>query len=367
MNLARLRSVLSRTPGATQTGPIGFDLGHDKLHALQLEREEETLGVRAAACVSLPAGCRSDARTGLRPLVARTLKDRGFEGRRIVAAMPADDLKLMVLNYELSRQQTEPELIISRVEERIQEPVDGWVVDYLAIRKNPDEKGEHSALVAMAREDAVIQHLELLRSAGLEVEALEIGPVAVRRLITWLDNVLVINCGQEKSYLMVLWGQRLILYREIDFGEQQVIERVSKSLDMGSESAASLLYEFGVFPEADPPADAGANAREIRQTLMEILKSSFNTVAEHVANALVYTASRTRGESVDSVYLLGPMARWPGADSLLGALVSIPVQILDPLAGLESIRDGLGLSDMKCSLGFTLAAGLALRGMESRG
>ena len=49
---------------------------------------------------------------------------------------------------------------------------------------------------------AVVSHLDLLRGAGLQPQALEIGPVAIKRLIgalserSMLATVLVINFGR---------------------------------------------------------------------------------------------------------------------------------------------------------------------------
>ena len=85
-------------------------------------------------------------------------------------------------------------------------------------------------------------------------------------------------------------------------------------------------------------------------------------MAEQVSNALVYAASRTRGESVELVYLLGPVSRWPGADRLLGELVSAPVRTLDPTAGL---RGGDSDAGSAANADLAVAAGLAFRGMKA--
>jgi type IV pilus assembly protein PilM len=370
MNLGRLGLPFGRRTGAPEIGPIGLDLASDRLTMLQIEGGATEARIRAMASVSQPDGERSllSSPSTLKKLVARAYKRGPFRGRRVVTALPPDRVKLMLLNYDLGAQQAEPELILSRVQERIQESVEDCVIDYLPIRKTAGKPSESSALVAIAREEVVIGHLELLRSARLEVEALEIGPVAVRRLVGRLakdsarENVLVINFDRSRSYLIVLWGRRLILYREIDFGTDRVIELLSKSLDLTPEEAASVLREYGVFPGGEPsgPGD-GPTGEEIRQTVMEILKPGFQTVAEQVSNAFVYAASRTRGESVDFVYLLGPVSHWPGSDRLLSELISSPVRALDPTAGLRGQGDDKGLMSPTADL--ALAAGLALRGM----
>lgn len=373
MRLPRLR-LPGRSSSAAVTGPIGFDLACDRLHMVQLESQGEGVRVRAAASCDYPAD--RDAILGapheLKSLVASALRSQPFRGRQVVTVMPGDAVKLMVLNYELGAQQSEPELILSLVGERTKEPLDEWVVDYHPIRPSHAKQTELSALVAMAREEAVIRYLELLRRAGLEVEALEIPPVAIRRLVTRLatrdfeEDVMILHLGRESSHLTVLWGRRLILYREIEFGEDRAVELVAKSLDLPLESAESLLVEYGVYPgAARPPASAGAapeasaRSSEISETVMEILTPGFGGVAEQIGNALVYTASRTRGESVDLIYLVGAAAQWPGIDQLLSSLAAIPVRLLDPIQAITGRHGEARIADAPR---IALAASLALRG-----
>ena len=368
MKLPRLR-LFGRASDATEVGPIGFDLACDQLHMLQMERCRERLRVRAAASCPYPVGRDAILQSPgeLKPLVARTLRSEPFRGRKVVTVIPGDAVKLMVLSYELNSQQSEPELILSLVRERIKEPLDEWVVDYHPIRPSHEKQSELSALVAIAREDAVIRHLELLRSAGLEVAALEIPPVAIRRLVIRLamrdfgEDVMILHFGRDKSHLTVLWGRRLILYREIEFGENRAIEQVAKSLDLPLDSAAALLLEFGVFPETASP-DLDRASVEISETVMEILTPGFATVAEQIGNALIYTASRTRGESVDLIYLVGAVAHWPGVDKLISSLTAIPVRILDPLQAITGTRSAFPPSVSDASPNIALAASLALRG-----
>ena len=361
-----LRDRLRPSP----VGPIGIDLGHRSVQLVQLELAEGGARLRAASSLPYPGDDASVLHSPkeLGRLLTRALRRSAFRGRRVVSAIPADRVKLMLLHYELGPEQSEPDEILSLIEERTDETLEGCVIDYLPLRENPDQKGETSALVAVAREEAVIAHLELLRSAGLKVDALEIAPVALRRLLRELaedpprENVLAIHFGPERSYLLVLWGRRLILYREIAFGASGPVEALARSLDMTHSEARSLLGEYGLSspPESEPPETPDARTFEIRRALVEIARPSFRSVAEQVASALVYTASRTRGESVDAVYILGGVAAWPGVEPFLAELLSMPVRVLDPLLGLGAEAEAATGAEPSSDL--ALAAGLALRG-----
>ena len=355
--------------GHTGIGPIGFDLAADQLHMVQMECERESLRVHASISRRYPVDREAilEAPADLKAMVAGALRSQPFRGKKVVTVVPGDLVKLMVLSYELGPRDSEPELILALVEERIQESLDEWVVDYLPIRPSHEKQSELSALVAIVRKDVVFRYLELLRAAGLDVEALEIPPVAIRRLVTRLamrdleDDVMILHFGREKSHLTVLWGRRLILYREIEFGVDRAIEQVAKSLDLPSESAASLLAEYGVYPDG-PYAGLDRASAEIAETTLEILTPGFAAVAEQIGNAIVYTASRTRGASVDLICLVGAIARWPGVDRLVNSLASIPVRILDPLQTITGREGPSSVENGGAASGIALATSLALRG-----
>ncbi len=359
----------SRRDGHTGVGSIGLDMAADQLHMVQMECQRESLCVRASISRAYPVDREAilQAPKDLKALVAGALRSEPFRGKKVVTVVPGDLVKLMVLSYELGPRDSEPELILALVEERIQESLDEWVVDYLPIRPSHEKQSELSALVAIVREDVVVRYLELLRGAGLEVEALEITPVAIRRLVTRLamrdleDDVMILHFGREKSHLTVLWGRRLILYREIAFGVDRAIEQVAKSLDLPAESAASLLAEYGVCADG-PYAGLDRASAEIAETTLEILTPGFAAVAEQIGNALVYTASRTRGASVDLIYLVGSIARWPGVDSLVSSLASIPVRILDPFQAISGRQSPSAVEQEGAASGIALATSLALRG-----
>jgi type IV pilus assembly protein PilM len=369
MPLQRVLSLLGARSGATTVGAIGFELGAEGLHMVQLERRAHEVTIRAMGSTPLEPSGGSGPPESLGPLVRKALASQPFRGRRIVTAMPDSGVKLMVVSYEGDSGRSEPQRILSLVEERIDTAIADCVVDYRPIRMSDEERGAQSALVAVARRDAVIEYLEALRGAGLRVEALEIAPVSIHRLVAWLGreepsrSELVLHCGRTRSHLIALSGRRLILYREIDFGEEAAVEALAKALDTSAESAASMLHRYGVWPDEEGRRawNDPAEALEVAETLREILKPAVYALVEEVERAGAYTASRWRGANLECVWLLGRFERWPGVERLLESLVSIPTSAADPLAALRNGRSGR--SDSEPGGEIAVALGLALRGM----
>lgn len=357
-------------------GPIGLELGHERLHMLQLESSDERLRVRAAASLHYRTA-RDEVTSNPRAfsaLVKEALARHPFAGRDVVTCMPPEQLKLSLLNYKPQSNLGESEAIMRQAMDRVEGPVDEWLMDYVPVSTRSEIDGERGALLALVRRADVLAYLHLMESAGLNVSALEIGPVAIHRLVAYMhsretfDTVLVINFGREKTYLTVISGRRLILDREVNFGEAIITTSIGDTLELSPASVRDLVYQYGLSSERASDGDEDVvTPTEIARTMTEIVKPMLLELAEEVTKVLMYTASQTRGGSVDTVYLLGSIARWPGVEALINGMLSLPVRILNPLAAFGPAGEHTELPESEPVTGFAIAAGCALRGRAENG
>jgi Tfp pilus assembly PilM family ATPase len=264
-------------------------------------------------------------------LFCRQILQRGkFHGRKVVTAMAPNKLKLTSLKYAASAGVSEGQTILHLMADRLDGDVIDYVLDYLPIQSQTSDK-ERVALVATCRREEVLAYLQALNDAGLEVEALEISPAAINRLIGAIPspngsrNIMVINFGSEHSYITVISGRHLLLDHEVDFGEQTLIRQICKSLDLSAELATQLVMRQGL-------RDAG-HADSVQ--------------------------SETNCEPT-----FGSVARWPGADELISRMAKIPVADILPLERLFGIKDGqANLKNAGIGPDLAVATGLALRGL----
>jgi Tfp pilus assembly PilM family ATPase len=219
----------------------------------------------------------------------------------------------------------------------------------------------------MAERSEVTRYLDALAGVGLEVDALDIGPNALSRVVSWISpegvqhppNLLLINFGSACSYLTVVWGRRLMLDRGIEFAEERLLARLQVALDMAPDLAGQLLAEHGFSALRE-----SEESREIARTLKEVLRSEFAALTEEVNKTLVYTASKTRGRTVDKIYLVGAMAHYPGIGEMLEELLLLPVEVLDPFSIFPHSLGHETLSKLLPHSAVSLATGLALRNVK---
>ncbi len=360
-----LRPLWSKLAGR-ETYAIGFQMSLEAIHLVQMQASAS--GVAFLAAAALNYGCSRDEILAhprrLKALVGRALDDHPFRGKRVVTCLPSDQIKTFIVNYTVAEGQPDADAIVRDLRGRLDGNTDGMVFDFVPVRQPGSDSPRKEALVAIAAKQQVTAYLDLLSGAGLDVEAVDIGPIALTRVVSRVStgedgkfqNLLLINFGSHGSFLTVVWGRRLMLDRPIEFAEKRLLSRLETVMDLPESMAKRLLLERGF--TAAPGADASA---EIAAALREVLQPEFLALKAEVGKTLIYTASKTRGKTVDKIYLVGSVARYPGIAELLSEELSMPIEVLDPFSIFPHQLEQL--AGLWPHTGAAVATGLALRGV----
>ena len=253
--LARTRAMFQPGAATRSVGPIGVDFSLEALHLVQLHRQIGGIPeVRACSSTAYEASRQEllDSPLMFRSLLKRGLQSGKFHGRGAVVAMPTGMFRTLSINYQSGpSKKQEAAAILKAMKSRLDKPLGDYVIDYLPVN-NRSKGDDRLALVAVSEKEPVVEFLELCRKAGLTVEALEIGPVAVCRLVSSLSlrsgsgNVLVINSGRRSSYMTLISGADLLFDQEVSFGEDSLIEQTAEALDMPEPMARDLVLRTGL-------------------------------------------------------------------------------------------------------------------------
>ncbi len=375
--VAKTAALLRPRSSSVKVGPIGIDFALEAVHLVQFETPVgKAPTVRARASLPFDGSRRSllESPHQFRTVIKHALNADRFYGRKAVIAIPPAMFRTISINYRSAPgRDQESAAILKVMKDRLDGDLADYVLDYLPV-KSRSKNDERLALVAVSERKAILDFLELARKARLNVQALEIGPVAISRVIGELSlksdsgNVLVINSGRSSSYLTVISGTDLLFDQEVAFGENSLIHQAAETLDMSEEMARDLILRSGIRSgNNDDAVAATIEEAGLVNTMSQILKPQFLKLVEEIKRVCLYAAAETRGGAVAQVYLLGSIARWPGTADLLSTLTGTNVaKIPDPLAIFRSNAD-------KSPAGATaapesvVATGAALRGMQNHG
>lgn len=368
-SLEALKTLSKRL--APRLGPapaIGLYLGKSAVNLVQMEQTASGARIRAMAALPLEGAREALAERPreFKALLQSAFKAYPFVGKRVVSSLSSKDVKISTMSFRRQPGQSDDEALVVALRERMPDELDDTVVDFMSLRPAESEAEQGEALVALASRTKVTEYLDQLTAIGLEAVALDVGPNALSRLVRhsgaqhWrefpkLPNALLINVGLNASFLSVIWGRRLILDRQVSFSEGALVSRLQKVLEMPEALALHLLHEL----------ESSGNAAESQSTVLELLRPEMAVLLQEINKTLVYMASKTRGKSVDVIYLAGSAARYPSLLNGFQSQLQVPVVPLEPVslfAHDARIRPQLGLRP-----GIVLATGLALREVRELG
>ncbi len=361
-------------PGSIGNGPIGVHFTQEHLHLVQLERlGDGRIGVHSHESLTYP-GSRAEllaSPAAIRKLVRRAMRAGNFRGRKVVSAIPPEHVRVVSVSYPASASGSAANSIAKLMADRVDGALTDYVIDYVPIRMSLHD-GDRLALVAVSRIEHANHYLDSLSAAGLHVDFLEIGPLAIKRLITFgpaanrRDHVFVVNVGQTTSNVTTISGERLLADQEIKFGEELILGEIGTSLDLATSVAKDLVLTNGLDPRQKNAGFADSNfGIGVAATLVEIVRPAFLTLVREIDRAFLFADSESHGDGHKKIIIAGSIAQWPGAAALLGSLTKVPVECLGrdhmPFAG--SPAEDANISDQQAGE-MSTAVGLALRGMS---
>ena len=345
----------------TRYSAIGVDIGTRSVQMVQLKNGPEGLILHAAAIKMLQ---EEEKRSEYLIGILRSLKGEApFVRRTVVSRMPHAQVTIMPIQIPAGKEEIEA-AIVKEAEGYLPYPIEEAVIDYIPMQERLG--GDRKVLLVAAPRPDVEAHLNLLKAAGFEPEAVDVGPNALRRLFRFIRSIerriLLINIGRKSTFFTVLWDGDIMIDRQIRWGDAHLVERLSADLKIDFNEALHLLHTFGLKPRNSIPLfpqgvttvlseDAIANA------IFQITARDLERFAAEAEKVLVYCASENRGNRIDQTYLIGggPFVR--NLSSYLEARLGMAMKMVDPLHPFE------GSAPEGCNPAlFAVSIGLALKG-----
>lgn len=339
--------------------PIGIEFALDQAHLAQLQPGPQGQLAARTASITYPTDRAETLGTAqrLKPFLKQALAGARFVGRHVCVALPADRFRMLSVTYNTERHASDAAAILAVLADRIDGKLEDHIVDYVPIRSDKTDTNR-VAIAIVAERCQVIEHLELLRASGVCADHLEVGPTAIRRLVTHIAgpreyNVLMINFGHRKSYLTLLSGRRLLFDQELEFGEDSIVQALCEGLQMEAGEALETARRYGVVRQQHALSDVVA----------EIARPILARLVQQLQRALLFAASESQGKTAQELMIVGSLARWPGMVQELTGLLNLPVvTISDPCDGFTTTTDPqLARPEL------AVAIGLALRGTTADG
>jgi type IV pilus assembly protein PilM len=262
-----------------------------------------------------------------------------------------------------------PDIVTYEARQQIPFPLDQVVWSWQRLEGGIEESGfvidAEVALFAMKR-DQVTRALEPFTRADIEVDILQLAPVALSNLAMAdllppadeIDpdsppaSIVLVSIGVDSTDLIITNGLR-IWQRTMPIGGNNFTRALVQGMRMTFAKAENLKRNAA---RADDP-------KKVFQTLRPV----FNEFASEMQRSLNYFTGQDRVSTVGDVYLVGNAAKLRGLSDFLSKQLQLEVHRLREFKGLEGNVVLKSPAFLENQLAFATTYGLALQGVGAAG
>jgi type IV pilus assembly protein PilM len=348
----------------TRGSAIGLDIGSFAVRAAEVSHEGGRPTLHRFAQVTLPPGAVSDGEVVDAQVVSAALRrlwvDGGFSSRRVV--MGVSSQRVIVRQADVTAM-SEAELrsaLNFEAQELIPIPVDQAVLDFQVIdpllpNSEPNNPPNMRILLAAAQREMVNKALAAVRSADLDVVAVDPVSLAMLRGVPAGPPGFaeaIVSIGGDLTTIAIRDGNSARFVRVLNIGGSDLTDALSRELAVTTQSAEDMKRR----------AANGASVAVAAQA-QSALSLRIGALVDEIRGSLDFFLAQTDSERVSRVILTGGAVQTEGLVSRLEQALLTSVEVANPLAAVAVGRTGLSDVQLRQSAPYMLAPiGLALWG-----
>jgi len=355
----------------------GIDVGQCALKALRCRPHDDGDKVVADAFdyIEYPK-ILSQAGADPAELVADALKQflsrNSVRGDRVAISVPGQSGLARFIKLPPVEAKKIPDIVRYEARQQIPFDLNDVIWDYQRLGGGSEEEGfaleTEIGLFAMKR-DAVFRTLEPFQKAGIEVDFVQLTPLALYNFMLFDQltdlppadeydpesppkSIVILSLGTDATDLVVTNGFR-VWQRSIPLGGNHFTKALTKELKLTFAKAEHLKRN--------------ATAAQDPKAVFQAMRPVFSDLLTEVQRSVGYFTSIDRGAEIDRVVGLGNAMKLPGLRRYLAQSLGYEVVRLDEFRGLVGSQVLTAPAFKDNSLCFGVCYGLALQGLGRSG
>ncbi|MFC1494402.1 pilus assembly protein PilM [Thermodesulfobacteriota bacterium] len=215
-------------------------------------------------------------------------------------------------------------------------------------------------MLVAAKKDIIEEYESLIQLAGLNPIVMDVDAFALQNVFEVSTGDIggcyaIINIGAEELGINAIKDGVSMFTRDSSYGGNQITEAIVSKFDVSFEEAEKMKLGGSKIEDKD------------RVALEEIFTTMVSGWVQETNRALDFLSTTYPDEKIEKIYVSGGACRIPDFIKYLEMDTGIPVEELNPFAGLqinEKIFDPKYLSNISPQAG--VAVGLALRSVGDK-
>jgi len=317
--------------------PIGLDISDLSLKFVQLHKTKDSIDVQSFSKISLSKGWIENGEIKNKKKVLTHIKkliDNPKFGKvssnRVVSCLPEATTFIKLIKIEGDPEDLE-EAIIFELNKHIPMSIEDVYYDYQIIKKNSEEK---LVIFGAAPKKIVDDYVQLLKEAGLSIQAMEIESTAIARSILleenpyFLDkkdkNYIIIDMGANRSSVFVYSRGTILFDVSIPISGQRISERISEKSQIDIKKVDLVKIVCGL----DNKKCKGIVENNLSLMIDKLISKLEGVIKYYDSHFSEYGA-------LDKILICGGGANIESIDKKIEAKVNIKTEIANPFINLN--------------------------------
>jgi type IV pilus assembly protein PilM len=346
----------------------GIDIGKCALKAVRCQESGESRKIAADAFdyVEYPmllTQPEADPVELVRAALAEFVGRNKLKGTRVAIAVPGQSGLAKFIKLPPIEAKKIPDIVKYEARQQIPFPLEQVVWDWQRLPGGMEEGGfvidAEVAVFAMKREQ-VFKALAPLKQAGVEVDLVQLSPIALSNMVMFdqlpdpatVDpekppaSIVLVSMGVDSTDLVVTNGMR-IWQRSMPIGGSNFTKALVQGMKLTFAKAEHLKRN--------------AVRAEDPKKVFQVMRPVFNEFAAELQRSLNYFTGADRTATIGKVLLLGNATRLRGLSDFIAKQLQLDVQKLESYRGLEGASVTSAPAFRENRLAFGTAYGLALQ------
>lgn len=328
---------------------VGIDLGLGSIKVVSLSKEGEQVVLNSVGEVKTPPFSKLAELNGI---LKSLLREMRIDSSHVVVSLPEDKIVSRLVSLPPLKESEIKEALRFEAETFVPFPLDEVSIDYEVV--STDDAGRMSVFAIAARNDLISEYVKLFKSCGIELSAIEPTSLALKRLVNQMvfgsGSVMILDVGENFSNIISLYQSNIIFVRSLPVGGDSLTRAISVNLGLDMASAEEYKKAYGM------------KEMELEGKIKNSIMPVFESLSEEVRRAIALHVE-TYNKSVELLILSGGGAKLPGLAEELTKKLGVEVSVIQPFLHIDSTKIVVPVDLSLDGYRFSVAVGLALRGL----
>ena len=355
------------------TGPpkkhLGIDIGNHTIKILELSTTAKGIDlVHYAVAPTPPGGFQVSV---LAAQLKEMLQQHSIKTKQAVASLSGKGVATRRLTLTNITEEEIQEAIRRQAEELFPFSLgDAMLAFQILDREDSGAQKKYEILVAAATRETVVEHIAVLREAGLKPVGLMAEPHAVEQLCRSASlgedeegAIAVLDLGAHKTSIHIFEGGRLRFSRYVPTSGETftmaltgMIRAGEQDIELNTAQAKKLKREHGI----SSVKDRGKTKEGILLAQLAVkIRPVLEKLETEISRSFDYYAFQFQGETITCLFLTGGGAQLKGIETFFTDRFDLRVGFLDPLAPIV-IEDSPVLAEVDAANRMVLAVAMGL-------